>query len=139
MINSTKQLNEIVRNISKENANSSVSQIAAIINLYSKAGVRFSVAANYAEAFSSLVANKFPEWKTEVINLEIESLAKQGKYEEAAVKRHEKRMLKNEIHRQLRMEKYGTEDWFIEKSASDIFFCPTEIAVIDSLIPEYNV
>jgi hypothetical protein len=136
MINSTKQLNEIVRNISKENVISSVSQIATIIDLNSKAGVRFSVAANYPEAFASFVVDKFPEWETEFKNLEIESLVKQGKYEEAALKRDEMMKLKNEIHRQLRLEKYGTEDWFIEKSASEIFCCPTDIAVIDSLITE---
>ena len=38
-----------------------------------------------------------------------------------------------------RLEKYGTEDWFIEKSENEIFFLPTEISVIDSLIPGYNV
>jgi len=135
MINSTKQLNELIRSISKENAITSVSRIEAIINLYLKAGVRFSVDANYAEAFSSFIANKFPELKNETKNLEIESLAKQGKYEEAASKRDELIMLKNKIHIQLRIEKYGTEDWFIEKSASEILCCPTEIAVIDSLIP----
>lgn len=139
MINSTKQLNEIVRNISKENAISSVSQIAAIIDLYSKAGVRFSLASNYNEAFLSFVDNKFPEGNTEVITHEIESLANQGKYEEAALKRNELLALKNEIHRQLRLQKYGTEDWFIEKSTSEILCCPTEVAVIDSLIPENNV
>ena len=139
MINPTKQLNEIVRGISKVNAITSVSKISAIIDLHSKAGVRFSVAANYAEAFATFVANKFPEWNTEITNLEIESLAQQGKYEEAALKRDEMIKLKNEIHKQVRFEKYGTEDCFIEKAASEVVCCPTDIAVIDSLIPEKDV
>ncbi len=139
MINSTKQLNEIVRNFSKDNAVTSVSQLAAIIDLCSKAGIRFSVDVNYDAVFSSFKTNKFPEWNTEITNLEIESLANQSKYEEAASKREETLIVKNEIHRRLRLEKYGTEDWFIEKSESEIFFLPTEIAVIDSLITGYNV
>ncbi|MCX6197395.1 MAG: hypothetical protein NTY55_12240, partial [Flavobacteriia bacterium] len=69
----------------------------------------------------------------------IELLANQGKYEEAAIKREETLLLKNEIQRRFRLEKYGTEDWFIEKSESEIFFLPTEIAVIDSLILGYKV
>ena len=73
----------------------------------------------------------------EVINLEIESLANQGKYEEVALEQDEKIMMKNEIRRQLRLEKYGTEDCFIEKSASEMFCCPTHITGIDSLTPEY--
>ncbi len=139
MINSTKQLNEIVRNFSKDNAVASVGQLAAIIDLCSKAGIRFSVDVNYDTVFSSFKTNKFPEWNTEITNLEIESLANQSKYEEAASKREETLIVKNEIHRRLRLEKYGTEDWFIEKSESEIFFLPTEIAVIDSLITGYNV
>lgn len=138
MINSTKQLNEIIRSINKENANTSVSQIAAIIEVCSTAGIRFSYDVNYEEAFSSFKANTFPEWNTEITNPEIESLAYQGKYSEATIKRDETLLLKNEIHRQLRLEKYGTEDWFIEKSETEIFFLPTEIAVVDSLIPGYN-
>ena len=139
MINSKKQLNEIVRNFSKENAITSVSQLAAIIDLCSKAGIKFSVDVNYDEVFSSFKTNKFPEWNDAVANREIELLANQGKYEEAAIKREETLLLKNEIQRRFRLEKYGTEDWFVEKSESEIFFLPTEIAVIDSLIPGYKV
>jgi len=61
MINSKKQLNEIVRNFSKENAITSVSQLAAIIDLCSKAGIKFSVDVNYDEVFSSFKTNKFLE------------------------------------------------------------------------------
>jgi hypothetical protein len=61
MINYIKQLNELIRNISKENTNTSVSQLAAIIDLCSKAGIRFTVYENYDEAFSSFTDNKFPE------------------------------------------------------------------------------
>ena len=35
------------------------------------------------------------------------------------------------------LEKYGTEDWFIKKSESEVLFLPTETAVIDILIPGY--
>lgn len=47
--------------------------------------------------------------------------------------------LKNEIHRQFRLEKHGTEDWFMEKSESEIFFLPTKNEVIDSLVPGYKL
>lgn len=139
MTNYIKQLNELVRNISKENANTSFSQLAAIIDLCSRAGIRFSVDVNYDEAFSSFTAHQFPEWNTKIANLELESLTKQVKYAEATIKREEALMLKNEIHRQFRLEKYGTVDWFVEKSESEILFLPTEIAVIDSLIPVYKI
>jgi hypothetical protein len=138
MINSTKQLNEIVRNLSNMNANASISQLAAIIDLCSKTGIKFSYDANYAEALASFTASNFPEWNLEATNTEIESLANQGKIEEATLKREKTLLLKNEIYRQFRLEKYGTEDWFIEKSQSEIFFLPTHIAVIDSLIFEMN-
>lgn len=137
MINSTKQLNEIVTNFSTENANTSVSQLNAIIDLGLKAGIRFSCYINYYQKFDSFTANKFPEWNLEITNREIESLAKQRKYEEAVLKREETLSLKKEIHRRLRLEKYGTEDWFIKKSESEVLFLPTEIAVIDSLVPGY--
>jgi hypothetical protein len=137
MINSTKQLNEIIRNLSNENANTSISQLAAIIDLCSKAGIRFSYDVNYEEALASFTANKFPEWNSEITNSEIESLANHGKYEEAAVRRDKTLVLKNEIHRQFRLEKYGTENWFTEKSESEILFSPTKNAVIDSLVPGY--
>jgi hypothetical protein len=139
MINFTKQLNEIIRNLTNENATASISQLTAIIDLCSKAGIRFSVAVNYDEAFSSFTANQFPDWKIEITNLELESFAKQGKYAEATIKREEALLLKNEIHKQFRLEKYGTDDWFTQKSESEIFFLPTEIEVIDSLIPSYNL
>ena len=136
MINSTKQLNEIVRNLSNTNANASISQLAAIIDLCSKAGIRFSYEVNYVEALESFTASNFPEWNLEATNMELESLANQGKIEEATLKRDKTLLLKNEIHRQFRLEKYGTEDSFIEKSNSEIFFLPTQISVIDSLIFE---
>jgi len=138
VINSTKQLNEIIRNISNMNANASISQLARIIDLCSKAGIRFSYDVNYLEALASFTAINYPEWNLEAINIEIESLANQGKIEEATLKRDRTLLLKNEIHRQFRHEKYGTEDWFIEKSKSEIFFLTTNIAVIDSLIFEMN-
>ncbi len=137
MINSTKQLNEIIRNLSKENANMSISQLAGIINFCSKAGFRFSYEVNYEETLASFTANKFPEWNVEDTNREIESLANQGKYEEAAISRDKTLSLKNEIHRKFRLENYGTEDWYTVKSESEIFFLQTKNAVIDSLIPGY--
>ena len=88
------------------------------------------------EALESFTASNFPEWNLEATNMELESLANQGKIEEATLKRDKTLLLKNEIHRQFRLEKYGTEDSFIEKSNSEIFFLPTQISVIDSLIFE---
>jgi len=44
----------------------------------------------------------------------------------------------NEIHRQLRLKKYGTADWFMAISETEIFFLPTQISVVDSLIFEMN-
>lgn len=137
MINSTKQLNEIVRNLSKENANTSISQLATIINLFSKAGIRFSYDVNYEEALASFTASNFNEWNEEETNREIASLVNQGNYEEAAIIRDKTLSLLNEIHRKFRLEKYGTEDWFTDKSESEIFFLPTKNAVIDCLIPGY--
>ena len=87
----------------------------------------------------SFTANKFPELNVEDSNREIESLANQGKYEEAAIKRDITLSFKNEIYRKFRLEKYGTEDWYTVKSESEIVFLPTKNAVIDSLIPEYNL
>jgi len=139
MINSTIQLNEIIRNLSKENANTSISQFAAIINLCSKAGTRFSYDVNYEEALASFTTINFPELSVEDTNREIELLANQGKYEEAAIRRDKTLSLKNEIHRKFRFEKYGTEDWYTDKSESEIFFLPTKNAVIDSLFPGYNL
>ena len=134
MINSTKQLNEIIRSFSKENANSGISQIAVIIDLFLKAGIRFSTDQNYFHEFASYTASNYPEWNVELANGEIDLLTNQGKYEEAALRRDKILSLKNEILRRFRLEKYRTEDWFIEKSESEIFFIPTEIPVIDSLI-----
>ncbi len=139
MINSTKQLNEIIRKFTNENANTSLSQLAAIIDLCSSAGIRFSYDVNFREASISFTANKFLEWNVEDANREIELLVEQGKIEEATLIRGKTITLKNEIKRMFRLEKYGTEDWFIEKSENEIFFLPTEISVIDSLIPGYNV
>ncbi len=133
------KLNDIVRNFSKENAISSISQMAAILNLCSNAGIEFSYDVNYEEAFESFTANKFPEWNAEDINREIESLLNQGQYAEAALRRDKSLSLKNEIHRKFRLEKYGSEDWFMEKSESEIFFLPTKNEVIDSLVPGYKL
>ena len=136
MIAFTKQLNEILRGLSKEHANSSISQFTALIDLCTNAGIRFSYDENYPKALATFKAHKFPAWKTEITNLEIESLANHGKYEKAALKRDETASAINEIHKQFRLEKYGTEDWFIENSECEILFLPTEIAVIDRLILE---
>lgn len=133
MTNSVKELNEIVRNLSSNNANTSISQFVAIIDLCSKAGIKLSFDENYEESLASFAANKFPEWNNDHTNTEIELSASNAKYEEAVAKRDKALMLKNEIHRQFRLEKYGTADWFIEKSESEILFLPTNIAVIDSL------
>ncbi len=84
-------------------------------------------------------ANKFPELNVELASSEIELLASNGKYEEAVAKRDEWLLLKNELNKKFRIEKYGIEDWFIEKSASEILFVPTNMAVIDSLIFEMNM
>lgn len=134
MVKSTNQLNEIIKSFSKENANSSISQLAAIIDLCSKSGIRFSYDENYKKVLATYTALKYPEWNMEVMNREIESLASQGKFEEAAIRRDELISIMNEIRRQFRVEQYGTEDWFIENSKCEIFFIPTEIAVIDSLV-----
>ena len=135
MINSTKRLNEIIRNLSIENANSSIGQVAAIINLCSKAGIRFSYDVNYEEALASFTVNKFPEWNMEGTESEIESPVNFGK-NEATTESQDKTLLKKEIHRRFRIEKYRTEDWFTKKSESEIFYLPTEIAGIDNLIFE---
>jgi hypothetical protein len=134
MINSIKQLNEIIRNFSNINSNASISQLAAIIDLCSKAGIRFSYDVNYLEALASFTAIIYTELNLEAVNIEIESLANQGKIEEATLKRDKTLHLKNEINRQFRLEKHGTEDWFIVKSESEIFFLPTQISGVDSLI-----
>lgn len=136
MINPVNQLNDIIRNFSITNANASLSQLAAIIDSCSKAGITFSYDENYEESLASFLANNFPEWNIAVINKEIESIANNGKYDEAVAKRDELLLLKNELNKKFRIEKYGTEDWFIEQSASEIFFLPTNMAVIDSLIFE---
>ena len=136
MINPVNQLNDIIRNFSITNANASLSQLAAIIDSCSKAWITFSYDENYQESLASFLGNKFPEWNIAVINKEIESIANNGKYDEAVAKRDELLLLKNELNKKFRIEKYGTEDWFIEQSASEIFFLPTNMTVIDSLIFE---
>ena len=134
MINSTNQLNEIVSNFSKENAISSINQLATIIDLCTKSGIKISVDGNYEESFAAFTSTNFPEWNAGIKNLKIESLSTQGKYEEAAMNRNELLSLKKDIHRRFRLENYGTEDWFIKKSENEILFLPTQIDVIDSLI-----
>ena len=136
MIKPTKKLNEIIRSFSKENANTSISELSAIIDLCSKAGIRFSFDKNYQNEFALFINSKYPEWNTEVTNKEIESLAKDGKYKEATDRRDKAMSLKNEMHKQFKLSKFGTEDWFILNSESEIFFIPTEIGVIDSLMSE---
>jgi hypothetical protein len=138
MINSTKQLNEIIRNFSKENANSSISQLRAIILTCKNAGIRFSSDPNYEETILSFTKENFPEFIFQKANQEIESLAKQNKYQEAAEMRDKIISINNEIHRQLRLKKYGTTDWFMAKSVTEIFFHPTQISDVDSLIFEMN-
>ena len=137
MTNSTIQLNEIVRNFSKENANSSISQLSAIIQTCLDAGIKFSFDTNYEETIHSFAKENFTEFNLQKANQEIEALAKQNKYQEAAEKRDKIISINNEIHKQVRLKKHGTADWFTAKSASEIFFLPTQISVIDSLVPGY--
>jgi excinuclease UvrABC helicase subunit UvrB len=137
MTNSTTQLNEIVGNFSKENANSSISQLRAIIQTCINAGIKFSFDNNYEETIHSFTKENFTEFNLQKANQEIESLTKQNKYQEAAEMRDKIISINNEIHRQVRLKKHGTADWFIAKSESEIFFLPTQISVIDSLVPGY--
>lgn len=139
MISYTKELNEIVRNFSRENAVNSVSQITSMIDQCYKDGIKFSFDTDYEQTLSSFTANNFPDWNEEAIHREFEILIKRARYEAAASKRNEILSLKAEIHKQLRLEKYGTEDWFISKTENEIFFIPTHIAVIDNLIPGYQL
>jgi hypothetical protein len=44
-----------------------------------------------------------------------------GKYKEAADRRDKAMSLKNEMHKQFKLSKFGNEDWFILKSESEIF------------------
>lgn len=137
MTNSTTQLNEIVRNFSKENANSSISQLTAIIQTCINAGIKFSFDTNYEETIHSFTKENFTEFNLQKANQEIEYLAKQNKYQEAAEMRDKIISINNEIHKQVRLKKHGTADWFMAKSESEIFFLPTQISVIDSLVTEY--
>jgi excinuclease UvrABC helicase subunit UvrB len=137
MTNSTTQLNEIVRNFSKENANSSISQLSAIIDNCINAGIKFSFDTNYEETVHSFTKENFSEFNLQKANQEIESLAKQNKYQEAAEMRDKIISINNEINSQVRLKKHGTADWFIGKSESEIFFLPTQISVIDCLVPGY--
>lgn len=136
MIKPTKQLNEIIRCFSKDNANTSISQLSAVIDLCLKARIRFAFDKNYQNELALFINSKYPEWNTEITNKEIESLVKYGKYEEAADRRDKAISVKKEMHKQFKLSKFGTEDWFIENSESEIFFIPTEIGVIDSLMSE---
>ena len=137
MTNSTTQLNEIVRNFSKENANSSISQLRAIIQNCINAGIKFSFDTNYEETIHSFTKENFTEFNLQKANQEIESLAKQNKYQEATEMRDKIISINNEIHSQVRLKKHGTADWFMAKSESEIFFLPTQISVIDCLVPGY--
>lgn len=136
MINSTTQLNEIVRNFSEENASSSISQLRAIIQICIKAGIKFTFDANYEKTIHSFRKKNYPEFNLQKVIQEIESLTKQNKHQEAAILRDELNASKIEIHRQFRVEQYKTEEWFIPRSEKEIFFLPTQIAVLDSLIFE---
>ena len=78
MTNSTTQLNEIVRNFSKENANSSISQLSAIIQTCIDAGIKFSFDTNYEETIHSFTKENFNEFNLQKANQEIEALAKQN-------------------------------------------------------------
>ncbi len=137
MTNITEQLNEIVRNISTKNINASIIQLNEIIDSYSKGGIIFSCDTNYYQEFALFATNKALGYNIEIANREVESLAKQGKYEEAFLKREDTISTKKDIHRRFRIEKYGTEDWFIKKSESQVLYIPTEIEVIDNLVSEY--
>ncbi len=137
MTYSTTQLNEIVRNFSKENANSSISQLRAIIQTCINAGIKFSFDTNYEETIHSFTKENFTEFNLQKANQEIESLAKQNKYQEVAEMRDKIISINNDIHSQVRLKKHGTADWFMAKSESEIFFLPTQISVIDSLVPGY--
>ena len=137
MTDSTTQLNEIVRNFSKENANSSISQLSTIIENCINAGINFSFDTNYEETVHSFTKENFTEFNLQEANQEIESLAKQNKYQEAAEMRDKIISINNEIHRQVRLKKHGTADWFMAKSESEIFFLPTQISVFDCLVPGY--
>lgn len=124
MINSIKQLNEIIKNFSKENANSSISQLRAIIITCKNAGIQFSTDPNYEANILSFIKENFPEFNLQKANQEIVSLAKQNRYEEAE-EMHDKIISINiEIHRQFRLKKYQTTDWFMAKSETEIFFQP---------------
>lgn len=61
MTNSTKQLNEIIKTLTNENATTSISQLATIFDLCSKAGIRFYSDVNYEESLASFIANNFSE------------------------------------------------------------------------------
>ena len=137
MTDSTTQLNEIVRNFSKENANSSISQLNAIIQTCLDAGIKFSFDTNYEETIHSFTKENFNEFNLQKANQEIEALAKQNKYQEAAEMRDKIISINNEIHKQVRLKKHGTADWFTAKSESEILFLPTQISVIDSLVQGY--
>jgi hypothetical protein len=137
MTNSTTQLNEIVRNFSKDNANSSISQLSTIIENCINAGIKFSFDTNYEETVHLFTKENFTEFNLQKANQEIESLAKLNKYQEAAEMRDKIISINNEIHRQVRLKKHGTADWFMAKSESEIFFLPTQISVIDCLVPGY--
>lgn len=84
MTKPTKQLNEIAWSFSKENVSTIICQLSAIIDLCLKAEIRFSFDKNYQNEFALFINSKYPEWNTEVTNREIESLAKDGKHENAA-------------------------------------------------------
>ena len=139
MTDSTTQLNDIVRNFSKENANNSISQLSAIIQTCIDAGIKFSFDTNYVETIHSFTKDNFNEFNLQKANQEIEALAKQTKYQEAAEMRDKIISMNNEIHKQVRLKKHGTADWFTAKSESEILFLPTQISVIDSLVPGYLI
>ena len=139
MTDSTTQLNDIVRNFSKENANNSISQLSAIIQTCLDAGIKFSFDTNYEETIHSFTKENFNEFNLQKANQEIEALAKQNKYQEAAEMRDKIVSINNEIHKQVRLKKHGIADWFTAKSESEILFLPTQISVIDSLVPGYLI
>ena len=138
MKNLTQQLNEIIRNISIENANTRTSQLSALLDVCLKSRIRFSKVVDYDIALASFTAEKFPEWHQDAKNKEIEMLMNLGKYDEAAVLRDQTLSFNEEMLRQFRLEKYGTEDWFIEISDQELLFLPTKNDVIDSLLSDCN-
>lgn len=129
-----KHLNTIIHSFSKANANSSISQLPTIIKTCSETGISFTIDANYDVDHASFMANKYPNLNTMLVKQEMDSRMNQGDLEARAQQIEQAVTLKNEVLKQFRISKYGTEDWFIQKSANEILFLPTGIAFVDGLV-----